>query len=72
MNNNPPTDDRRDHSKEVEARLNAIRIAPRDCCIFFHARASILGEPRECWYCVGSTFNEEDGPSAVGFCRFKQ
>lgn len=62
-----------DHTSEVETRILAIRIFPRDTCSFFKQRPNALAMLKECWYCVYSEFeNDSSDINQQGFCKFKK
>lgn len=62
-----------DHTPEVERRLAAIHVKPRDGCSFFKPRDGCLVKLPECWYCTFGDFDKEgkDLPKQ-GYCKFKK
>lgn len=62
-----------DHTSDVERRLAAICVKPRDGCAFFRQREDSLVKLRECWYCAFGNFDKEgkDLPTQ-GYCNYKK
>ena len=62
-----------DHTSEVERRISAIVISPRDCCAFHRLRDNALSAMKECWYCAHAEFDQEnDDLHQQGYCKFRK
>lgn len=61
-----------DHTDEVEKRIKAIIISPRDTCSFCKQRTNALATLKECWYCVYAKFESDNlDINQQGICKIK-
>lgn len=64
---------RTDRTAQVEKRVEAIIIQPRDGCAFFEKRETAPVSLRECWYCAHGDFPRDGGAlHAPGLCKFRK
>lgn len=58
----------RDHTKEVEKRVEAIRVTALDGCSFYSPKDGSYTAVKLCAYCKYSKFAEND---KNGFCKYR-
>lgn len=57
----------KDHTNEVEKRVEAIRVTALDCCSFYSPKDGSLIAVKLCSHCKYGKFTEND---KNGFCKY--
>ena len=62
----------RDHSAEIEQRMQAIPVDGQDTCAFWTKREFGELQLLRCWYCRYGQFNRDGSdPHQTGYCKYR-